>query len=138
VDTLQRLRHALAAQAGKLLPHAQQLWHGLCPKLMDGTAVSLPDTPANQRAYPQSRSRQPGCGFPLLKLVGLFSLVTTLTDPKLYPAGELARLDALRTAGRQAPTQALSPARQTPPSVPGAPASQSLLEEQPPEIKGLI
>jgi len=36
--------------------------------------VSLPDTPKNQRAYPQSRSQKPGCGFPLLKLVGLFSL----------------------------------------------------------------
>jgi hypothetical protein len=74
LDTLQRLRHAVAAQAGRLLPHAQQLWHGLCPKLLDGTTVSLPDTPANQRAYPQSRSQQPGCGFPLLKWVGIFSL----------------------------------------------------------------
>jgi hypothetical protein len=74
LDTLQRLRHALAAQAGKLLPHAQQLWHGLCPKLIDVTAVWLPDTLANQRAFPQSRSQQPRCALPLLKLVAIFSL----------------------------------------------------------------
>jgi hypothetical protein len=34
------------------------------------------DTPANQRAYPQSRSQKPGCGFPLIHLVGVFSLAT--------------------------------------------------------------
>jgi hypothetical protein len=74
LDTLQRLRHAVAARAEKLLPHAQQLWHGLRPKVIDGTTTSASDTPKNQRAYPQSRSQKPGCGFPLVKLVGLFSL----------------------------------------------------------------
>jgi hypothetical protein len=38
--------------------------------------LSLADTPANQRAYPQSQSQKPGCGFPLLKLTGLFSLAS--------------------------------------------------------------
>jgi hypothetical protein len=42
--------------------------------VLDGTTVSLPDTPKNQAAYPQSASQKPGCGFPLLRLVGLFSL----------------------------------------------------------------
>lgn len=74
LDTLQRLRHAVAAHATKRLPHAWQSWYGLCPKVIDGTTVTLPDTPANQRAYPQSRAQEPGCGFPLLKLVGIFSL----------------------------------------------------------------
>jgi len=55
---------------------AAQLWHDLRPKLIDGTTVSLPDTQKNQRAYPQSRSQKPGCGFPLLRLVGVFSLAT--------------------------------------------------------------
>lgn len=74
LDTLQRLRHAVAAHTQKLVPLAQQLWYGLNPKVIDGTTVSLPDTPKNQRAYPQSRSQKPGCGFPLLKMVGIFSL----------------------------------------------------------------
>ena len=71
-DILPRLRCAAAAQAEK----AGQLWHGLRVKVVDGTTVSLPDTVKNQRAYPQLRSQQPGCGFPLLKLVGVFSLAT--------------------------------------------------------------
>lgn len=74
LDTLQRIRHAVAARGDKLLTQAQQLWHGWCPKVLDGTTVTLPDTRKNQRAYPQLRSQKPGCGFPLLKLVGIFSL----------------------------------------------------------------
>ena len=74
LDILQRIRHAVADRADKLLPQAQQLWHGLRPKVIDGTTISLPDTPKNQREYPQSRSQKPGCGFPLLKIVGIFSL----------------------------------------------------------------
>ena len=71
-DILPPLRRAAAAQAEK----ACQLWRGLCPKVIDGTTTSLPDTPENQRAYPQSRIQKPGCGFPLLRLVGVFSLST--------------------------------------------------------------
>lgn len=44
--------------------------------LVDGTTIVLPDTPKNQRFFPQSRSQKPGCGFPLMKLVGLFDLKT--------------------------------------------------------------
>jgi hypothetical protein len=43
-------------------------------KLVDGTCLSLPDTAANQALWPQPKGQQPGCGFPVLKLVGLFSL----------------------------------------------------------------
>lgn len=72
LDTLQRLRVAAAAAAEK----TAQLWHGLRVKLIDGTTTSLPDTPKNQRAYPQPGGQKPGCGFPLLKLVAVFSLAT--------------------------------------------------------------
>jgi hypothetical protein len=51
-----------------------QLWLGRRVKIIDGTSVSMPDTAANQRLWPQSSAQKPGCGFPLLKLVGLFSL----------------------------------------------------------------
>jgi hypothetical protein len=43
-------------------------------KIADGTTVSMPDTPANQKAYPQQLGQKPGLGFPLLRLVGLISL----------------------------------------------------------------
>jgi hypothetical protein len=38
--------------------------------------VLLPDTAQNQAAYPQHGNQKPGCGFPLVRIVGLFSLVT--------------------------------------------------------------
>lgn len=72
LDTLQRLRVAAAALAER----TASLWHGLRVKLIDGTCISLPDTPKNQRTYPQPGGQKPGCGFPLLKLVGVFSLAT--------------------------------------------------------------
>lgn len=71
-DILPRLRCAAAARTEQL----SHLWHGLRVKVIDGTATSLPDTKKNQRAYPQMRHQKPGCGFPLLKLVGIFSLST--------------------------------------------------------------
>src|SRR3974377_2114014 len=72
LDTLARLRVALAAAGQK----SAALWHGLRPKVIDATTVSLPDTKKNQRAYPQSGRQKPGCGFPLLRLLGVFSLST--------------------------------------------------------------
>jgi len=76
LDTLQRLRVAVAAHTQRLLPQAEQLWFGLRPKVIDGTTTSAPDTKKNQRTYPQSSTQKEGCGFPLLKLVGIFSLTT--------------------------------------------------------------
>ncbi len=72
LDRLCRLRVAVAAAGQK----RAQLWRGLRPKVIDGTTFSAPDTPKNQRAYPQSRSQKPGCGFPLIRLLGVFSLST--------------------------------------------------------------
>jgi len=71
-DILPRLRCAAANRAQRV----RQLWHGLCVKVIDGTSTSLPDTPQNQRAYPQLSAQKPGCGFPLVKLVGVFGLAT--------------------------------------------------------------
>ena len=48
-------------------------WHGRRVKIADGTTVSLPDTPANQEAYPQNPSQEPGLGFPLVRVVVVFS-----------------------------------------------------------------
>lgn len=43
-------------------------------QIADGTTVSMPDTPENQKAYPQQRAQKPGLGFPILRLVGLIGL----------------------------------------------------------------
>ena len=44
--------------------------------VFDGTGVSMPDTPTLQKKYPQPGSQKPGCGFPQLKLVGLFDMAS--------------------------------------------------------------
>jgi hypothetical protein len=49
-------------------------WRGRAVRLVDGTTISLPDTPANQTAYPQSCTQKPGLGFPLCRLVGMVCL----------------------------------------------------------------
>jgi hypothetical protein len=36
----------------------------------------MPDTPANQKAYPQARTQRRGVGFPIARLVALFSLAS--------------------------------------------------------------
>ncbi len=50
------------------------LCNGRHVKLFDGSTVSMPDTPANQAAYPQQTSQKPGVGFPLARIGVLFSL----------------------------------------------------------------
>lgn len=53
---------------------ASWLWQGRPVRLVDGTGVSLPDTAANQSAYPQPGGQKPGLGFPLCRLVGIICL----------------------------------------------------------------
>ncbi len=36
----------------------------------------MPDTPMNQKAYPQPSIQAEGCGFPIAKIGALFSLAT--------------------------------------------------------------
>ena len=42
--------------------------------VVDGTELSMPDTPDNQAHWPQYRTQKPGCGFPAMKLTGCFLL----------------------------------------------------------------
>lgn len=55
---------------------AAWLWKGRSVKIVDGSTATMPDTEANQDAYPQSRNQTPGVGFPILRLVALFSLAS--------------------------------------------------------------
>ena len=53
---------ALARETGRLLSKkamAQWLWRGGAVKLVDGTGISMPDTPENQACYPQPSPAQP-------------------------------------------------------------------------------
>jgi hypothetical protein len=53
-----------------------ELWHGRQVRIVDGTGISMPDTPENQAHWPQSKNQRPGCGFPSMKLVGLFCMLS--------------------------------------------------------------
>jgi putative transposase len=69
----------LALQVGRALEGhapAEWLWHGKHVTLVDGTTLTLPDTPENQAAYPQLSTQEPGLGFPILRMVVLLSLAT--------------------------------------------------------------
>jgi hypothetical protein len=70
---LARLTRDTGAELHGQAPAAWR-WHGRAVKLVDGSSVSLPDTPANQKAYPQPSGQRPGCGFPVARLVALISL----------------------------------------------------------------
>src|SRR5207244_4529921 len=65
---------------------AAWLWKGRVVKLVDGTGLSMPDTPANQQEYPQHPRQKPGCGFPLMRREVVFSpAVGTALDAALSP-----------------------------------------------------
>lgn len=69
--------HTLARYVGQQMaarvPNAWH-WRGRPVRLVDGTTLAMPDTPANQAAYPQPRSQKPGLGFPQCRMVGLVCL----------------------------------------------------------------
>ena len=77
VVVLRRLTQEVAARCEEQLPGAW-LWKGRHVHLVDGTTVSMPDTPANQADYPQPTSQEPGLGFPLARMVVLFSLASAM------------------------------------------------------------
>jgi len=52
------------------------LWCGRQVIILDCSTVSMPDTQANQQAYPQSGQQKKGCGFPIAKIGVFFSLAT--------------------------------------------------------------
>ena len=70
---VERLGREVATRLMAAQP-APWLWRGRNVKLVDGTTLSMPDTEANQRSFPQSREQAPGLGFPLARLLGILSL----------------------------------------------------------------
>ena len=97
---LRRLAVDLADGCERQLDQAQ-LWHGRHVQLVDGTTVSMPDTPENQEAYPQPHTQREGLGFPVARVVVVLSLATgMLTDMAMGPytgkkTGETALLRQL-------------------------------------------
>lgn len=52
------------------------LFCGRVVEMVDGWTVTMADTEENQEEYPQMASQKPGCGFPIARMIGVFSLAT--------------------------------------------------------------
>jgi hypothetical protein len=68
---------AAACSVGRALDAKAErgwLWRGRRVYLFDGTTVTMPDTPANQTAYPQVYNQGPGLGFPIARVGAVISL----------------------------------------------------------------
>src|SRR5262249_38478013 len=73
----ERVFSAVACSVGRALDAQAKgswLWKGRRVYRFDGTTVTLPDTRANQAAYPQVYNQKPGLGFPVARLGAITSL----------------------------------------------------------------
>ena len=69
--------HALARDTGRQVEDESPkiwLWHDRKVRVVDGSTITMPDTPENQAAYPQQKTQKPGCGFPIARILVVFSL----------------------------------------------------------------
>ncbi|TWU04040.1 hypothetical protein [Neorhodopirellula pilleata] len=77
------------------------LFHNRIVEMVDGWTVMMADTDENQEEYPQMTSQKPGCGFPIARMIGVFSLATgainhTAIGP--YKGKQTGETSLLRTA----------------------------------------
>jgi len=97
------LQRLVRQSAGRLEREVDRswLWKGLHAKLVDGFTFTLPDTPANQEAFPQIDAQRPGVGLPLARVCAVLSLASAcVCDLAIGPyegkqTGENALLRAL-------------------------------------------
>lgn len=62
----------------------RRLWCGLQTYLVDASCALAPDTPDNQKHFPQPKGQKQGCGFPVPKLLGLFDACSGLIVRVLF------------------------------------------------------
>ena len=74
-SSIRSLACSAAAKLETQIPEGW-LWKGRHVKVVDGSGLTMADTPDNQAAYPQQAMQKPGCGFPTLRVVAVMSLVT--------------------------------------------------------------
>lgn len=68
IELIEALRHEVARATAQVDTSMESTMRTV---LVDGTGFSMPDTPANQRVFPQSASQSEGCGFPQGRLVAM-------------------------------------------------------------------
>jgi hypothetical protein len=78
----------------------EDLWHNRHVQLIDGSSVLMSDTEANQGEYPQHSNQKQGCGFPIAKIVAMFSLATGALNSVLIEAFNTSEMVISRTLYR--------------------------------------
>ena len=74
-DLISELTRFLGSHMNHSAPTAWN-WHGRKVRIVDGTTVTMPDTPSNQTAYPQQGGQSVGLGFPICRVVGITCLAS--------------------------------------------------------------
>ncbi len=62
----------LAGRLARQLDEPDRRWRGHRVRVVDGSSVSMPDTPELQQVFPQPTSQAQGCGFPVARLLAVF------------------------------------------------------------------
>lgn len=75
-EALEQIRTEVAGKTRALAGSEVLLWRGRRVKAVDGSSVSMPDTPENQAQWPQPSVQKPGCGFPVMRLAVLFCMAS--------------------------------------------------------------
>ena len=76
-DLPEEALHGLVRETGRQVEDESPktwLWHGRRVRAVDGSTITMPDTEENQAAYPQQKTQKPGCGFPIARILVIFSL----------------------------------------------------------------
>lgn len=71
--------HQLVRQTGADVEReapSEWRWRHRRVRIVDGSTITMPDTKDNQAEYPQMAAQKPGCGFPIARIVVIFSLAT--------------------------------------------------------------
>jgi len=76
-DLPEDVLHELVRDTGKQVEEESPpdwLWLDRKVRAVDGSTVTMADTPENQAVYPQLKAQAPGCGFPIARILVIFSL----------------------------------------------------------------
>lgn len=77
VERLDEIHRQVVQDAQGLVTQGD-LWCGRRVRALDGTCVTLADTPENQATFPQASTQKVGCGFPVARILASFCLATGL------------------------------------------------------------
>ncbi len=73
LEIIRKLMHVAAQTADRRAGSGGQI-NGRPVKVVDCSSAKASDTPENQKRFPQPSEQKPGCGFPVVRLLVLFSL----------------------------------------------------------------